>query len=148
MTARPYVSGEFCDTNILVYALDTSAEQRKRDVARTLLERLARSETGVLSMQVLQEFSFTITRKIPQPLSWQAARTIVADLTALRIIVPEPADVIAAIDGAQRWQISFWDAMLLVTALKGNVDVVWSEDLDDGQTYDGLEVRNPFAGGR
>jgi predicted nucleic acid-binding protein len=147
MTATPYVSVEFCDTNVLAYAHDTTAG-RKRETARALVERLWHSETGAVSIQVLQELFTTLTRKLSHPLAWQTARAVVAELTAWQVVVPGPQDVLDAIDGAARWQVSFWDALVLTTALKSNADVVWSEDLNDGQMYDGLPVQNPFAGGR
>ena len=56
-----------------------------------------------------------------------------------------PRDVLAAIDGAGRWHISFWDAMILVAAIRAGAETVWSEDLNDSQAYDGIIVRNPFS---
>ena len=63
------MSGEFVDTNILVYAHDSSAA-RKRDIAAGLLVQLADSDSGLLSTQVMMEFFVSVTRKIPKPLKW------------------------------------------------------------------------------
>lgn len=49
-----------------------------------------------------------------------------------------------AIDGIERWQVSFWDAMILTTAILAGARTIWSEELNDGQAYDGAMVRNPF----
>ena len=137
------MSVEFCDTNILVYAYDTSAGG-KRDRAMQLLNRLWDSENGAVSIQVLQELFVSLTRKVSRPLPANDARTIVADMATWQVMVPTAHDVLAAIDGTARWQVSFWDAMVLVAASRADATVVWSEDLGDGQTYDGLVVRNPF----
>jgi predicted nucleic acid-binding protein len=138
------MSAEFCDTNVLVYAYDETAGQ-KRTQASSVLDRLWKSGDGVISVQVLQELFVALTRKIPQPVSTPDARTIVADMATWRVVEPGPRDVLDAIDGATRWQVSFWDAMILTVAIRAGAGVVWSEDLNDGQTYDGAIVRNPFS---
>ena len=53
-------------------------------------------------------------------------------------------DVLAAIDVAERWQVSFWDAMIIRTAQRAGATVLWSEDLTTGQSFDGVSVRDPF----
>ena len=134
---------EFCDTNVFVYAYDTTAGT-KRSAAKRLLERLWGSGEGVVSVQVLQELYVTLTRKAAPPLASADARALVQDLATWRVIEPSRRDVLEAIDGAQRWRTSFWDAMILTAASKAGAAVVWSEDLNDGQSYDGTTVRNPF----
>ncbi len=140
------MSVEFCDTNILVYAYDSTAGP-KHDRARDLLRRLWQSGEGALSVQVLQEFFVTVTRKVANPLSNRRARELVADLSTWRVVAPGPPDVLEAIDAAERWQVSFWDALVLVAARAAGADVLWTEDLNPGQAYDGLVVRNPVAAG-
>jgi predicted nucleic acid-binding protein len=152
MASRPgrvirCMSVEFCDTNILVYAYDTTAGA-KREQARALVERLWSAECGAVSIQVLQELFVTLTRKIGLPLDAHVARHIVADLATWRVVEPTAADVLAAIDGTARWHLSFWDAMIVTTAQRAGADVLWSEDLNDGQTLDGLTVRNPLHAGQ
>jgi predicted nucleic acid-binding protein len=137
------MSAEFCDTNVLVYAYDISAGS-KRTRAKALVERLWQSGEGVVSIQVLQELFVTLTRRLSPPLSSADARDIVSDLTAWRVVQPTSQDVLDAIDAATTWQIAFWDAMLVTTARKASADVLWSEDLNDGQMFGGTQVRNPF----
>lgn len=138
------MSGEFCDTNILIYAHDSSAPD-KREKALSLVARLWSSGTGVVSLQVLQELYVNLTRKVRPPVEPLDARKIVAELGTWRVIEPETNDVIAAIGASIRWQISFWDGLLVVTARKAAAEVLWSEDLNDGQDFDGVTVRNPFS---
>ena len=57
---------------------------------------------------------------------------------------PTAPDVLAAVDLHERYQISFWDAMILQSAARRGCQVVWSEDLNAGQTYQGVRVVNPF----
>ncbi|HUY61990.1 MAG TPA: PIN domain-containing protein [Candidatus Dormibacteraeota bacterium] len=135
---------EFLDTNVLVYAHDSSAGAKHRR-ALELLADLAAREVGALSVQVLQEFFVTVTRKVPRPLPAATAAGIVADLAVLPTHVPRAADVVAAIDLHERWRVSFWDAMIIRSALSLGCAWIWSEDLAAGQAYDGVTVRNPFA---
>ena len=137
------MSVEFCDTNVIVYAYDTSAGG-KRGRARALLDQLWETGEGALSVQALQELFNALTRKAAQPLSHVDARTIVADMATWRVVMPGAAEVLAAIDGAARWQVSFWGATVLVTASKAGATVVWTEDLNHGQLYDGVLARNRF----
>lgn len=137
------MSVEFCDANVVVYAYDTSAGA-KHDQARQLLERLWLEGIGAVSIQVLQELFVTLTRKIRQPLNTPTARTIIADLATWHVVTPTPSDVLAAIDATASWNVSFWDAMILVAAQRSGASVVWSEDLNAGQTFDTVTLRNPF----
>ena len=138
------MSGEFCDTNLFVYSYDVTAGP-KQDQASKLLARLWEGGEGVISIQVLQELFVALTTKIPEPLAAQDAREIVSDLATWRVVESGHQDVVSAIDGAARWHISFWDAMILTTAIRAGAGTVWSEDLNDGQAYDGTVVRNPFS---
>ena len=133
----------FVDTNVLVYAHDDSAGS-KRDQARTLVEQLWGSRDGCLSVQVLQEFFVTVTRKITKPVDAETAKAIVADLSRWYLHVPAADDVLAAIGIHQRTGISFWDAMIVRSAAKIGCTVLYSEDLNAGQEYSGVRVENPF----
>ncbi|HZS93878.1 MAG TPA: PIN domain-containing protein [Chloroflexota bacterium] len=138
------MTAEFCDTNILVYAYDVTAGV-KREQAEALLARLWTSDDGVVSVQVLQELFVALTRKIPRPLTAVDARLIVSDMTAWRVVEPNSRDVLDAIDGADRWRVSFWDAMIVTAASRAGARIVWSEDLNAGQSYGDVTVYNPFS---
>lgn len=142
MSVRP--GYQFVDTNVLVYAHDTSAGV-KRDRAVALLEALWESRLGCLSIQVLQEFYVAISRKVTRPLESSAATQIVADLAVWRIHASEARDVLDAIAIQSRYGIAFWDAMILQSALRLGCETVWSEDLNANQVYDGVRVVNPFG---
>jgi len=133
----------FVDTNILIYAHDRSA-QAKHARARDLLRALWGMGGGGLSIQVLQEFYVNITRKVPQPLAPSTAAEIIADLAAWDIHSPSAHDVLDAIRLQQRYGLTFWDAMMLTSARELGCAVVWSEDLNAGQRYDGVLVVNPL----
>lgn len=134
---------QFVDTNVLIYAYDTTAASKHR-VAQELLIGLWDSGSGSLSIQVLQEFFVTVTRKIPRPLTLSEARGVVEKLTLWHVHRPEPVDVLRAIDLQASERLSFWDAMILRSAAALACSRVWSEDLNPGQRYQGIPVVNPF----
>jgi predicted nucleic acid-binding protein len=134
---------QFVDTNVLVYAYDVTAGH-KRSRARALVEELWETRQGCLSVQVLQEFFVTTTRKIPKPLEVPAAARIIDDLAHWHVHAPAAVDVLAAIDVCQRTGASFWHAMILRSAKELHCQVLYSEDLNSRQEYDGIQVSNPF----
>lgn len=134
---------QFVDTNVLVYAHDRSAGF-KREQAKALVESLWRTEQGCLSVQVLQEFYVTVTRKVARPLPAEEAAQIVADLGLWHVHRPTVEDILDAIKLQSRYQTSFGDAMILQSAARLKCSIVWSEDLNAGQTYCQLRLINPF----
>ena len=133
----------FVDTNVLVYAYDQSAGV-KYDHARYLLDQLWSDMRGHLSIQVLQEFYVIVTQKVGKPLESETAADIVRDLSYWRNHAPVADDILGAIDLQQRHGTSFWDAMILWSAQQLGCSTVWSEDMSEGQDYDGVRVFNPF----
>jgi predicted nucleic acid-binding protein len=134
---------QFVDTNVLVYAHDVTAGD-KHDRARALVGDLWETREGCLSVQILQEFFVTTTRKIPKPLDVPAAARIVDDLAHWHVHAPAAADVLAAIGIHQRTGASFWDAMILRSAKELGCQTLHSEDLNPGGQYENVQVRNPF----
>jgi predicted nucleic acid-binding protein len=133
----------FVDTNILLYAFDTSAGT-KRSKALDLFQKLWRSGDGCVSVQVLQEFFVNATGKLPKPLTLEIAKRIVASLSRWEVHAPNAEDVLSAIDLQQAAQLSFWDAMVVHSAASLGCNVLYSEDLNAGQTIAGVEIINPF----
>ena len=133
----------FVDTNVLVYAHDADAG-RKQTIAAALLRELWESRDGILSTQVLQEFYVNITRKIPKPVPRKDARDLIHTYAAWRVVVVEVDDVLLASDFEDRYRLSFWDALIVASALRANADVVASEDLQAGQKIRGIHIQNPF----
>ncbi len=142
MSADPR-EATFLDTNILVYAFDRSAGQ-KHDRAVQLIEGCWENESGCLSLQVLQEFFVTVTRKIAAPLDHGTARQIVADLAQWRLHAPQASDLLQAIDLQRDYQLSFWDVQIVQSAASLGCKQLLSEDLSHGQVYGEVRVVNPF----
>jgi predicted nucleic acid-binding protein len=133
----------FLDTNILVYAYDRSAGI-KHELAARLMETCWENHNACISMQILQEFFVTVTRKIAHPMEHFLARQIVADLLQWKLHISDSKDLLQAIDFHKSFQLSFWDAMVIQSALRLGCTHLYSEDLSSGQKYDKVLVLNPF----
>jgi predicted nucleic acid-binding protein len=133
----------FVDTNVLVYAHDNRAA-RKQQVAQNILLALWTQRSGVLSMQVLQEFYVTVTRKLDSPLSREKARAIV-DRYAIWCIATTPEEIKRAFRIEDEARISFWDALIVASAVKSGAARILSEDLNSSQMIAGIQIENPFA---
>lgn len=134
---------QFVDSNVLVYAYDL-AQGEKHEQARALLLSLWESGTGCVSVQVLQEFYVNVTRKSVFPLPLEQAKQIIYDFSDWKVHRPGVKDIVAAIELPQRYQISFWDAMILQSARQSGCGILWSEDLSEGEEYAGVKIVNPF----
>ena len=134
---------EFVDSNILVYAFDPSAES-KQFIAGQLLQRLSKNGNGCLSVQVLQEFFVTITRKVSVPLAIDEASDLVRDFSTWKVFAPSSDDVLAAIAVHKQAKISLWDAMVVHAASEMGCERLWSEDLKPDAILRGVRVCNPF----
>jgi predicted nucleic acid-binding protein len=131
----------FFDTNILVYADDDDAPSKQR-LARDLVYEHRRAGTGVVSLQVLQEYFVTVTRKLK--LDPRKARREVELLSEFDVVVPDVADILAAIDLHRLHGFFFWDALVLRAAQQSGCRVLLSEDFQEGREIDGIQVVNPF----
>ncbi|TAK53781.1 MAG: PIN domain-containing protein [Gammaproteobacteria bacterium] len=133
----------FVDTNILMYAHDRTAGE-KHERARDLVEELWRTRRGVVSTQVLQDLAVNLRRKAGRPLDVRTTREIVADYMTWQVIVNGADSILEALELEQRYQISFWDALIVGAAEAAGAEVLYSEDLSNHQRYGSVEVINPL----
>lgn len=133
----------FVDTNVLIYAYDVDAKA-KHELAKIALRDLWIQRTGVLSMQVLQEFYVNSTRKISRPLPRTAAQSIVSTYSRW-CIETTPAEIAAAFRVEQESRISFWGALIIASAVKAGAARIFSEDLNAKQIIAGIRIENPLA---
>jgi predicted nucleic acid-binding protein len=132
----------FFDTNVLVYADDKAAPAKQRRAIELVAEhRLAR--TGVVSLQVLQEYFVTVTRKLN--VDPRIARRKVELIAEFDVASPDVSDVLAAIDLHRLHGISFWDALVLRAAKQTGCGVLLSEDMQSSRQIDGVRIVNPFS---
>lgn len=133
----------FLDTNVLVYAVSVD-EGGKYQRAREIVRRGFEDGCYAISTQVLLEFYVTVTRKLAEPLSAEEALAFATALGEWRVVGHTPELVLSAVAAADRLQISPWDAAILEAAREAGCSLLVSEDLSEGQDYDGVRVENPF----
>jgi predicted nucleic acid-binding protein len=139
-----FMSGEvFVDTNILIYAHDLDAGD-KHAIAATILRHLWETEAGIISTQDLQEFYVNVTRKIPNPLAKSNARAIIQSYLVWPVELNDAKTILTASEFEERYQLSFWDAMIVAAACNAKVEKILTEDLSHGQTIEGIFIENPF----
>jgi predicted nucleic acid-binding protein len=131
----------FFDTNVLLYMFDRRDHAKRLAAVEAFRECIA-EQTFVISTQVVQEFYVAATRKLG--VSSATVRDIAVDLCALRVIGVQPEHVLLAIELKERFGVSFWDALILAAAQSAGAGVLFTEDLNHGQHYNGVKVVNPF----
>lgn len=137
------MSKVFIDTNIIVYAADKQDKKRNK-LARKLLKEVEQSSSGVISTQVLQESFLAFTKKLA--IEALQAKQIVERLTSFETVVIQIPAISKAIDISILNRISFWDALIIAAAESAKCEIVYTEDLNDGQMISGVRVVNPFKG--
>src|SRR5580693_8340968 len=128
----------FFDTNVILYAF--RQDDPRGPVAETLL-----SAGGALSVQVLNEFVAVARRKLDK--SWEEVRRA---LDILRVFCPDPVPLTVetheiAMHIAERYGYSIFDSLIIAAALHAGARTLYSEDMKDGQTINGLTIQNPFS---
>lgn len=131
----------FLDTNILIYSMDKS-QQTKQKKCRHLLKGLADGPWGVISTQVMQEFYTAATVKLgADPL---ITKDILRSLERFEIVIITPGIIKDAIDCSIINRLSFWDSLIVAAAESAKCDILWTEDLNDGQIIRGVRIENPL----
>jgi predicted nucleic acid-binding protein len=131
----------FFDTNVILYADDKSSPTKQRR-ALELITEYRRAATGVVSLQVLQEYFVAATRKLQ--VDARIARRKVELLAEFDVATPDLTDILAAIDLHLLHGFSFWDALILRSAKQAGCSVLFSEDLQAQREVDGVRIVNPF----
>jgi predicted nucleic acid-binding protein len=134
---------DFLDTNILVYAYDSSSPT-KQPVAQGLL-RQAVAGHFVISTQVLAEFAATLLYKISPPLNPSDMLVLLDALGPIKVLTTNAGLVRRAVEARATYGIHLYDGMIVAAAEKAGCKRIWSEDLNPGQEYFGVVVENPFS---
>ena len=134
----------FLDTNIIVYSFDQSSP-RKAEVADRLVRQGLLTRKGAISYQVVQEFFNVAHRRSPGPMRLEEAQQFLSTvLGPLCIIHSSPALFHKALQLIDRFRLQWYDALIVAGAIEAKCGILYSEDFQNGQKFDDLEVRNPF----
>ena len=142
MNAEPTVVRSFIDTNVLVYA-EASDVPTRQQAALRLLKQLFETSNGVLSTQVLQEYCNVAIKRLRLPA--QHIRAQLDMYEQFEVVQVTPALVRDGLDLHQTRSISFYDAIILASAQTAGCRILFSEDMNSGETMGGVRIVNPFA---
>jgi predicted nucleic acid-binding protein len=134
----------FVDSNVFLYALD-EANPKKQQAARNWRAELWKSRRGRVSFQVLGEFYVNAVRK--QPAARDEVRAEMRDLLAWNPVIADGKLLEQGWKIQDRYQFSYWDALIVAAARVSDCRYLLTEDLQSGQKLDGIEVVNPFLRG-
>lgn len=135
----------FIDTNIFIYHLE-ALDDTKSAKAAAIIGEAIQTGNACISFQVVQECINTILRKADIPLNANQTRDYLDCVLAPLYQVPATLDLYhRALDLQARYRYHFYDALIIAAALEADCSVLYSEDLQDGQTIEGLTIQNPFA---
>lgn len=134
----------FIDTNVFIYPLE-KADARRFMIADTIIREAIATGSACTSFQVVQECLNTMLRKASIPLDTAGMRDYL-DIVLLPLVrVPASADLYRrSLEVRERYGFSFYDALIVATALEAGCTRLWSEDLQHGQRIGVLQVENPF----
>jgi predicted nucleic acid-binding protein len=135
----------FLDTNIFVYTFDASAPA-KAEKAMALVKHAIKTRVGVISYQVVQEFFNVALRRFESPMSAaEADQYLAATFRPLLAVHSSPVLFSEALRLGSKFQLDWYDALIVAAAIEAQCDVLYSEDLQPGQRLESVTVRNPFA---
>jgi predicted nucleic acid-binding protein len=133
----------FVDTNILLYAYDREAGEKHQKARKAMVE-LWENNGGVLSAQVLEEFYVNVTRKIPKPLTKKQGLELITQYLSWDTVSIHGGMVAEAAQLEDRAKISFWDALIVVSAQRSGARLLLTEDFQAGRKFGDLSVKSPF----
>jgi predicted nucleic acid-binding protein len=134
----------FLDTNIFVYSFDQSAPVKARKAIQLIREALT-TQKGMISYQVVQEFFNVALRRFSQPLqaadAEQYLRTVFHPLLGVH---SSPVLYAEALHLHAQSGLSWFDSLIVASAIQTHCDLLYTEDLQHGQRFGNLQVINPF----
>ena len=133
----------FVDTNVLIYSIAGGNDPRAV-TARHLVDRLIDEGQFRTSTQVLQELYVNLTRKAKPPLTGASAIRSIESLSDWPVVTPRFEDIRDAMLLSESARISYWDALIVITARMAGCSTLYTEDLNHGQTIHGVLIVNPF----
>jgi|SRR5208282_5478939 len=134
----------FLDTNIFVYSFDQSAPAKARRAAQLVREALT-TQKGVISFQVVQEFFNVALKKFSQPMqASDAGQYLIAVFRPLLAVHSSQALYAEALFLHAQSGLSWYDSLIVSAAIQSQCEILFSEDLQHGQRFGALQVRNPF----
>ncbi|MFB6159216.1 MAG: PIN domain-containing protein [Candidatus Nanohalobium sp.] len=135
------------DTNVLVYSINSAAEERKRNESKEIMAKGFRGEnTYYVALQSLEEFITVVTSAIQEPVSYQRAREYIqtiAEVPNFKLLETGPEQVLEAAEMMENGGKDYWDCIIASVAKQNEVEKIITENTQDFKDLD-IEAENPF----
>lgn len=128
------------DTNVLIYQIDP-ADPRKQGIANRLIASIPSADL-IIPMQSVQEFCFVAQRKFG--FSAPSLKVAVDQLLSHQTALVTPSAMKRAIRVQPQYQLQWWDSLLIASCAEAGCTVLYTEDMQNGQTIEGVTIVNPF----
>lgn len=134
----------FLDTNVFVYSLDKSSPEKQQRATQLVREAIASSK-GIVSYQVVQEFFSVALRGFVEVMSIaEAEHYLTAIFRPMLAVQSSPALIADGLRLHHRYQLSWYDSLIVAAALESRCSVLYSEDMQQGLKVGELRIENPF----
>jgi len=134
----------FLDTNIIIYSFDHQ-DEGKREISRALIADGLEKRNTSISYQVVQEFINVSTRKFEKQLTKEDCRMFIEQvLHPIWHVYPSKELIFSALNISEKWKYSFYDSLIIASAIEASSTVLYTEDLQHGQQIDNVKIVNPF----
>lgn len=133
----------FLDTNIIVYTLD-SENIIKQTKAKVILDQFYSNQNYIISSQVVQEFCNVALRKIEPHVPEKMLSEFIATFPSSQIELINLNTIDKALSVKTQYKYSFWDSLIIASAIHAGCNILYTEDLKDHQMIDNLMILNPF----
>jgi predicted nucleic acid-binding protein len=134
----------FLDTNIFVYSFDRSAVM-KAQKATQLIRNALKTQKGIISYQVVQEFFNVALRKFSVPMKAVDAEQYLGTVFRPLVSVHSSQALYAeALHLQANSGMSWYDSLIVSAAIQAQCDFLYTEDLQHGQRFGSLQISNPF----
>jgi predicted nucleic acid-binding protein len=143
MTVKP----RLIDTNILVYAYDSS-EKVKHSICKTIIKEVWLKGGGIVTLQNLMEFFAVVTMKVEKPLPIETAKTIIEDILKSEkwnVIDRDANTFIKAMELVIKYYLPLWDSLIIACMLENNIKEILTENIKDFEKISGIIAVNPFT---
>ena len=138
-----FIKGKvFIDTNVLVYT-QNDLEKEKQQICRSVLNQIIKKNNLVISTQIIQEYYNVSTLKLG--LDKHFVKSTINHFDFHETILLKPNLILQAIDIQIVNQLSFWDSLVISAAKSANCTTILTEDLNDGQSIEGIKIQSPFS---
>ena len=140
------MTDKLIDTNIIVYAYDTS-EKEKHSISKDILKQIWKYGGGIVCLQNVMEFFVIITKKVKNPIDIIEAKTIIEDFLKSenwKVIDRDEDTFLKAIDIVSKYNIHLWDAVIVACMKENDINEIVTENKKDFGKIPDIKVIVPF----